>query len=149
MCGHSKSTYNVISRCKYNSIKKFEFEFAFEFEFRGWIILSFCRATVYTFWELDRICMVGPTFERRLAMTPVVACSSETTVGDCRRQSAIEVQTRLKLVDRLLDSHCDFELWPHPSPWPLIFKVKLWKSRNSGMEGLIDMEWKGCESIGC
>ena len=41
--------------CKYNLMKKFEFEFAFEFEFRGWIILSFCRATVYTFWELERI----------------------------------------------------------------------------------------------
>ena len=35
-------------------------------------------------------------------------------------------------VDRILDPHCDFELWPHPS-WPLIFKVKFWKSRNSGM----------------
>ena len=34
---------------------EFEFEFAFAFEFRGWIILSFCRATVYTFWELERI----------------------------------------------------------------------------------------------
>ena len=28
-------------------------------------------------------------------------------------------------VDRMLDSHCDFELWPYPWPWPLIFKVKL------------------------
>ena len=24
-------------------------------------------------------------------------------------------------VDRMLDPHCDFELWPHPWPWPLIF----------------------------
>ena len=52
-------------------------------------------------------------------------------------------------VNRMLDPHCDFELWPHPWPWPLIFKVKFWKSRNSGMGGPIDMEQKGYESIGC
>ena len=52
-------------------------------------------------------------------------------------------------VDRMLDPHCDFELWPHPWPWPLNFKVKFWKSRNSAMGCQIDMEWKGCESIGC
>ena len=23
-------------------------------------------------------------------------------------------------VDRMWDPHCDFELWPHPWPWPLI-----------------------------
>ena len=49
-------------------------------------------------------------------------------------------------VDRILDQHYDFELWPHPSPWPLIFKVKFWKSRNSGMGCPVDMERKGCES---
>ena len=52
-------------------------------------------------------------------------------------------------VDRMLDPHCDFELWPHPWPWPLIFKVKFWKCCISGMGGPIDMERKGCESIGC
>ena len=52
-------------------------------------------------------------------------------------------------VDRMLDPHCDFELWPHPWPWPLIYMVKFWKSRNSGMGCPIDMERKGCESIGC
>ena len=52
-------------------------------------------------------------------------------------------------VDRMLDPHCDFELWPHPWPWPLIYKVKFWKSHNSGMGCPIDMEQKGCESIGC
>ena len=52
-------------------------------------------------------------------------------------------------VDRMLDPHCDFELWPHPWPWPLIFKVKFWKSHNSGMGCPIDMEQKGCDSIGC
>ena len=34
-------------------------------------------------------------------------------------------------------------------PWPWIFKVKFWKCCISGMEGTIDMEQKGCESIGC
>ena len=52
-------------------------------------------------------------------------------------------------VDRMLDPHCDFELWPHQWPWPLTFKVKFWKCRISWMGGLIDMERKGCESIGC
>ena len=49
-------------------------------------------------------------------------------------------------VDRMLDPHCDFELWPHLWPWLLIFKVKFWKSRNSGMGCLIDMERKGYDS---
>ena len=31
--------------------------------------------------------------------------------------------TRGMWVDRMLDSHCDFELWHHPWPWPWIFKV--------------------------
>ena len=46
-------------------------------------------------------------------------------------------------INRMLDPHCDFELWPHPWPWPLIFKVKFWKSHNSGMGCPIDMETKG------
>ena len=57
-------------------------------------------------------------------------------------------------VDRMLDSHCDFELWPHQWPWPLIFKVKFLevkflKSHNSEMGCPIDMEQKGRGSIGC
>ena len=52
-------------------------------------------------------------------------------------------------VDRMLNPHCDFELWPHPWPWPLIFRVKFWKSHNSEMGYLIDMEWKGRESTEC
>ena len=52
-------------------------------------------------------------------------------------------------VDRMLDTHCDFELWPQPWPWPLIFRVKFWKSHNSGMGCSIDMELKGCESTEC
>ena len=50
---------------------------------------------------------------------------------------------------RMLDPHCDFELWPHPWPWPLIFKVKFWKTGNSGMGCLIDMDRKGYESTEC
>ena len=34
-------------------------------------------------------------------------------------------------------------------PWPWIFKVKCWKCCISGMGRPIDMEQKGCESIGC
>ena len=52
-------------------------------------------------------------------------------------------------VDSMLDPHCDFELWPHPWPWPLIFKVKFWKSLYSGMGCPIDMERKGCDSTEC
>ena len=52
-------------------------------------------------------------------------------------------------VDRMLDSCCDFQLSPHLWPWPWIFKVKLWKCYISGMGGPIDMEQRGCESIGC
>ena len=47
-------------------------------------------------------------------------------------------------VHRMLDPHCDFELWPHLWPWPLIFKVKFWKCCISRMGGSIDMERKGC-----
>ena len=50
---------------------------------------------------------------------------------------------------RLLHPLCDFLCPPHPWPWPWIFKVKFWKCCISGMDGLIDMERKGCESIGC
>ena len=52
-------------------------------------------------------------------------------------------------VDRLLDPLCDFDLWFQPWPWPLIFKIKIWKSRNWQMGCPIDMELKGCESTEC
>ena len=52
-------------------------------------------------------------------------------------------------VDRMLDPHCAFELWPHLWPWPLIFKVKFWKSHSSGMGCQIDIERKGFESTEC
>ena len=48
-------------------------------------------------------------------------------------------------VDRMLDTHCDFKLWPHPWTWPWIFKVKYWNCCNSGVGGLTHLEWKGCE----
>ena len=41
--------------------------------------------------------------------------------------------TKRMWVDRMLDPHCDFELWP--------------QSCDSGMGCPIDMERKGCESI--
>ena len=52
-------------------------------------------------------------------------------------------------VDRMLHSLCGCQLWPLPWPWPWIFKVIFWKSRIPGMGWPIDMEQKGCESIGC
>ena len=48
-------------------------------------------------------------------------------------------------VDRMLDSHCDFKLWPHPWPSPWIFKVKYWNCCNLGMGRPTHLEWKGCE----
>ena len=48
-------------------------------------------------------------------------------------------------VDRLLYIICDIELWLRP--W--ILKVKFWKSSIIGIRGWIEMEPKGCESIGC
>ena len=44
-------------------------------------------------------------------------------------------RTKGMWVDRMLHPHCDFELWPHPWTWPLIFKVKFWKCCFSRMEG--------------
>ena len=51
-------------------------------------------------------------------------------------------------VDRILDPHCDFELWPHPWP-PWNFNIKFWNSCIPGIGGPVDMEQKGYESIGC
>ena len=52
-------------------------------------------------------------------------------------------------VDRMLDPCCDFQYPPHPWPWPIIYKVNFLICCISEMGGPIDMEWKGCESIGC
>ena len=52
-------------------------------------------------------------------------------------------------VDGMLHPLCDFQCSPYPWPWPWIFKVKFWKSLNSGMGWPIDIELKGCESIEC
>ena len=51
-------------------------------------------------------------------------------------------------VGRMLDPCCDFQCSPHPWHWLWIL-VKFWKWCISGMWGPIDMERKGCESIGC
>ena len=57
--------------------------------------------------------------------------------------------TKAMWIDRMLHPLCDFQHSPHPWPWPWIFEVKFWKSHISGMGWPIDMERKGCESIGC
>ena len=49
----------------------------------------------------------------------------------------------------MLDPCYDFQLWPHPWPLPRIFNVLFWNSCIPWMGGLIDMERKGYESIGC
>ena len=43
--------------------------------------------------------------------------------------------TKRMWVDRILDSHCDFGLWPHPWPWPLIFKVDFYLAVSQEREG--------------
>ena len=48
-------------------------------------------------------------------------------------------------VDRVLFLLCGLQVWH----WSWIFKVKFWKCCISGMGGPVDMERKGCESIGC
>ena len=48
-------------------------------------------------------------------------------------------------VDRMLDPHCEFELLPHPWPWPLIFKVKFWKRRKVLRNGMPD--WHGMKGM--
>ena len=52
-------------------------------------------------------------------------------------------------VNRESDPLYDFELWPLPWPWPWFAKVKLKKKAVSQEYESIDMEWKGCELIGC
>ena len=53
--------------------------------------------------------------------------------------------TKVMWVDKMLNPLCDLELWY----WTWTFKVKLWNSHIPRMGGQIDMEWKGCELIGC
>ena len=50
-------------------------------------------------------------------------------------------------IDRKWVTLCGFELWPHPWPWPSIFKVRFWKSHIPGIGGSIDMARNGCEWI--
>ena len=55
-------------------------------------------------------------------------------------------ETKKRRISWILGELCDLDLWPHPWPWTCSFKVKVWYSLIWGM-GLIDMKWKGCESI--
>ena len=57
-----------------------------------------------------------------------------------RNETADWHGTKGMWIDRKLHPHCDFDLWPHPWHWPMIFKVKFWKCCISRMR-LIDMEW--------
>ena len=50
-----------------------------------------------------------------------------------------------KGVNWMVDPSYDFKLWPHPWPWPCIFKVKFFNSRILGMGRSIDLESKRCE----
>ena len=56
-----------------------------------------------------------------------------------RNERAIWHGTKGLWVERILDSHYDFELWPHPWPWTWIFKANFfliavsqeWESRST------------------
>ena len=46
-------------------------------------------------------------------------------------------------VDRMLNTLCDFQLWPKPWPWPWIFKVSFKKSHiRNGMT-----DWRGMKGM--
>ena len=61
---------------------------------------SFCRSVGRLFILAEDL----NAFGWQMAMTPVVACSSDKTVGDCRRQSATEVYTRLYIIPNAINS---------------------------------------------
>ena len=64
-------------------------------------------------------------------------------VNQSQRCLHLSKQQKILLwVDRKADPLCDFELWPHPWPWPQLSWPHL---RN----GSVKMERKGCESMGC
>ena len=58
-------------------------------------------------------------------------------------------ETKQMWVDRMLDSHCDLELWPHTWPLPWIFKVNFSNSCSSGTGRPIKIERKEYESKWC
>ena len=118
------------------------------------------------FWKC-RISWMGGLIDMERKGCESIGCQTQIVTLNCDRTNDLDFQGQiLKMlylkngradwhgskgmwVDRMLDPHCDFELWPHPWPWPLIFKVKFWKSHNSRMGCPIALEEKGCESIGC
>ena len=70
---------------------------------------------------------------------------SNFSIAIDRNVRAPRLRTKVIWVDRVLYLLCGPRVWH----WPWIFKVKFWKCCISGMGGLVDMERKGCESIGC
>ena len=110
------------------------------YETTGWIY------TIWSSMELSRPVVM----HRHGHLTLTMDFQGQTLKIMCHRNGKAEWHwTKRMLVYRILDPHCDFGLWPHPWPWPLIFKVKFWKGCNWGMECPIDMEWKGCGSTEC
>ena len=70
---------------------------------------------------------------------------SNFSIAIDRNVKAHRLRTKVIWVDRVLYLLCGLQVWH----WPWIFKVKFWKCCISGMGGPVDMERKGCESIGC
>ena len=70
---------------------------------------------------------------------------SNFSIAIDRNVRAHGLRTKVIWVDRVLYLLCGLQVWH----WPWIFKVKFWKRCISGMGGAVDMERKGCESIGC
>ena len=66
-----------------------------------------------------------------------------------RNERAVWHGTKGLWVERILDSHYDFELWPHPWPWTWIFMAIFFNSCISGMGEPINVEQKWYESMGC
>ena len=95
------------------------------YETAGWIY------TIWSSMELSR----PVTVQRHGHLTFTMDFQGQILKILCHRNGRAEWHGMKRMwVDRILDPHCDFELWPHPWPWPLIFKVKFWKGCNSGME---------------
>ena len=57
-------------------------------------------------------------------------------------------ETKRKCIRWILGIKCELDLRPHSCPWAWMFrKVKFRNSCISGIVGLIDVKWKGSESI--
>ena len=69
---------------------------------------------------------------------------SNFSIAIDRNVRAHRHRTKVIWVDRVSYLLCGLQVWH----WPWIFKVKFWKCCISGMGGPVDIERKGCESIG-